>query len=232
MKNRLAIKLREKINSLPLPVKEQESKLLQLIDEAGIQSETDLINTAGNTHSDSRLRVASCVLLGRLGNRKAAPTLAQVFRQTSEKEVFWEAAKALVILKAENLHEVLVPVLSSGDVEKTCAAAWMVGMTHAKEAIPQLKDIVSDETLDVNVRSHAMEALALLGAKETVPGIIDLLKNDSAEIRFWAAYALGQLGDPRALPSLKMLINDVGISARGHGSVGEEAKNAIENIQG
>src|SRR5919109_3825137 len=52
---------------------------------------------------------------------------------------------------------------------------------------------------------HAAEALGLLGARAAVSDLIASLTSASADVRSSSAYALGQIGDRRALPHLRRL---------------------------
>jgi HEAT repeat protein len=69
------------------------------------------------------------------------------------------------------------------------------------------------------VRGHAAEALALLQNKEAVPALIRCLEDKAPEVRFWCAYALGELGDRRALHALEQLAATDDTTLPGWGSI-------------
>lgn len=89
-----------------------------------------------------------------------------------------------------------------------------------------------------NVRGQAAEGLGMLyyadkrkrAYKLAVPAILQSLKDDEAEVRFWCAYAVGNLRIKEAIPLLKKLVKDKRM-VRGFWTVGEEASDVIEAIE-
>ncbi len=74
------------------------------------------------------------------------------------------------------------------------------------------------------------EALANLRDRRAVRPLIAGLKDASTGVRFWSAFALGQLGDTRALPELKRLEAADKAALPGWWKVSKEASDAIELI--
>jgi len=65
-----------------------------------------------------------------------------------------------------------------------------------------------------------------------VPALIEALKDDNPNFRLFVIRALGKLGDDRALPNLKKLVNDTTENTVGKTTtVGEAAKEAIKAIE-
>jgi len=58
---------------------------------------------------------------------------------------------------------------------------------------------LADRNEDPRVRGLAAEALTEAGERRAVPSLIAVLGDPSVEVRFWAAFALGELGNPAAL---------------------------------
>jgi HEAT repeat protein len=56
------------------------------------------------------------------------------------------------------------------------------------------------------VRYLAADALANIGATNSVDSLISLLRDPEQDVRFAAAAALGKLGDPRAIKSLQEVL--------------------------
>ncbi len=56
------------------------------------------------------------------------------------------------------------------------------------------------------VRYLAADALANIGASNSVDPLISLLRDPEQDVRFAAAAALGKLGDPRAIKSLQEVL--------------------------
>ncbi|MEP6755994.1 MAG: HEAT repeat domain-containing protein [Chthonomonadales bacterium] len=69
---------------------------------------------------------------------------------------------------------------------------------------------------------HNVEALNVMlwAAKSEIP-----------EIRFWAAYSLGQIGDPSARPILKKMIAEDTAEVEGWWSVQREARHALTFVR-
>lgn len=81
------------------------------------------------------------------------------------------------------------------------------------------------------MRGFAAEALTGPGERRAVPGLIAALADSSAEVRFWAAFALGELADPAALSALQQLAQSDEATLPGWWSVSDEAAAAIERIR-
>ncbi len=61
------------------------------------------------------------------------------------------------------------------------------------------------------VRYLAADALANIGATQSVEPLLTLLKDPDQDVRFAASAALGKIGDPKAIPGLEnVLKNDNG----------------------
>ncbi len=80
---------------------------------------------------------------------------------------------------------------------------------------------------------HAYAALAL--GRLADPLAVDCLKkallSDSDRVRSNAAWALGQIGDPKAVASLQRLANDKATPEGRRETVGEKAREALQNIR-
>lgn len=68
-------------------------------------------------------------------------------------------------------------------------------------------------------------------AQEPVKDLIAILSHGSPELRYWAAYSLGQIGNPESIPELQRVAStDVGLLEDGR-SVKEEALEALGTIR-
>jgi len=93
------------------------------------------------------------------------------------------------------------------------AAAYGLGsaLNGRKQVTEALLQTLGDQAEDPEVRAQAAEALGDLWepvGRRPPPFIDDLvavLEEPSAEIRFWAAFALSKLGDERIVPALEHL---------------------------
>ncbi len=74
------------------------------------------------------------------------------------------------------------------------------------------------------VRYLAADALANIGATNSVDSIVSLLRDPDQDVRFAAAAALGKLGDPKAIKSLQEVVK------RDNGYVKIAAEESLEKL--
>jgi HEAT repeat protein len=99
----------------------------------------------------------------------------------------------------------LIRALGHEDSEVVMFAATALGKTRDKSAIPHLVKLLEQD--DVNVAQAALDSLSLLRASAAVDTIIEILDRDPW-VRLAAVHALGDIGDPRAVPALIPLLGD------------------------
>jgi HEAT repeat protein len=80
------------------------------------------------------------------------------------------------------------------------AAAMMSGRLQLHEAIPALRELQQDHSL--SVQSAAVGALVMLNEKPSRQPLARTLFSGSARERAQAAFVLGEIGDPTAVPML------------------------------
>ena len=78
----------------------------------------------------------------------------------------------------------------------------------------------------------AAEALINLRGRGATDSLLKALGDQSAEVRFFAAFALGELRAREALGSLEEVARRDASVVRGFGSVAEQASKAIIQIRG
>lgn len=189
-----------------------------------------LVEVVGDPRRGSSLREIACTLVATLKEKSAVTALARALEE-GQDGLEWEAAKALIRLRGESAAPALVRVLKQGAPSKQSAAAYALGWLEVPDTIPALRAAALDAHLDVEVRGHATEALGVMKAREAVPDLVALLSHESPELRYWAAYSLGQIGDPASIPELeRVAASDTGVLFR-HGSVKQEALEALATIR-
>lgn len=88
-------------------------------------------------------------------------------------------------------------------------AIWAIGQRlrrgTSNQLLPLLRGLLVNDQ-DLEVRSQVAKILGEVCDRASVPLLIGLLKNDSERLRFFAAEALGRIGDPAAVdPLFEML---------------------------
>jgi HEAT repeat protein len=145
-------------------------------------------------------------------------------------------ANALSKMPTGQTRRGLERILASGkSVESRRMAAWALGFLSDDHATPALVNALNDRAEDTDVRVYAAEALGHLqpetGRDEALAALLHALTDREPEVRFWAAFALGNLGDERAIPALQRLAERDSEVVPGWWSIQREALESIEQIR-
>jgi HEAT repeat protein len=111
------------------------------------------------------------------------------------------------------------------------AAAYAMQIVTTPRTIRALESTVKNKAERPRVRGEAAEALAHCHRRQSHDVLLTGLDDSSKDVRFWCVFALGEMAEKRALPSLKRLVATDGRVLKGFHSVAKEAADAIENIQ-
>ena len=165
---------------------------------------------------DSKVRKKSAEALGSIGDMRAVEPLIEALKDEDEN-VRENAAKALGQIKDVKAVEPLIVALEDKDsgVRRYAAAALgNIGDAKAVESlIEALKvgdfyDITwGNAKFDEDAREAARDALVNIG-EPAVESLIDVLKGEDSNIKKYAAMALGQIGDLKALEPLIKALSD------------------------
>jgi len=139
--------------------------------------------------------------LGILIARAAVPDLVAA-AHSSDETLSLESLNALSKIKDRSAGPQLVDLLDSPDKEITQQASVAVGILRASQAEPKLQQIYENGA-DPKSEEKAMEGLAYLGDKASVPVFTKALGSIDKEIRTSAAEGLARARDPKALPDLE-----------------------------
>jgi HEAT repeat protein len=143
----------------------------------------------------------------------------------------FEAAKQVWSIDGNAVVKELIRTLHAGRrVFNRCAAAYAMQAVSSVSAINALERTVRDKSENSDVRGHAAESLAHHHRRSTHNVLIRALQDPSKDVRFWCAFALGQMQEKRAVPVLQLLLTDERV-VRGFHSVAEEAADAISDIE-
>jgi HEAT repeat protein len=192
-----------------------------------------LIALLDNALLDPQIHAEVCGILGKLGEKRAASAVMAIFRASPARLVWWEAAKALALINSKRAVRPLIASLAAGNNEQRSAAIHALSGLGDPRSIEPLLAILSNPHDDPTVRGHAAEALAQFVDRQAdiVPYLIRALDDSHPEVRFWAAFALGQQGDEQALPALRRLAETDTATLPGWWSVRREAADAIAHIK-
>jgi HEAT repeat protein len=144
----------------------------------------------------------------------------------------FEAAKAVWEDSDERLERPLILTLKNGRKPfNRAAAAFAMQMVTTPKTMRALESVVKNKSERPRVRGEAAEALAHRHRKKSHDVLLAELGDSSKDVRFWCAFALGEMAEKRAIPSLKRLAATDKRIVKGFHSVAKEAADAIENIQ-
>jgi HEAT repeat protein len=145
-------------------------------------------------------------------------------------------ANALSQIRTRQTRRGLERILVSGrSPEARKRAAWALGFLNDEEAASALLRTLGDRKDEADVRAYAAEALGHMAPHsphdEALAALLRALNDPAPEIRFWSAFALGNLGDERAIPALQQLAARDSESVPGWWSIRKEALDSIEQIK-
>lgn len=99
----------------------------------------------------------------------------------------------------------LVKLLNEGELAEQFYAALALGETGGAAAAGALRRAAADEKAHWLVRKNALRSLGNRKDSEAVDILLPLLKTKRPDLRYFAAEALGQIGEPAVQPLLEQL---------------------------
>lgn len=155
-----------------------------------------------------------------------------VRRPDEDVELRAEAARSLAFLGSRLATRPLIDtMLTDKEVELRKAAAYALGGLRDKRAFEAMLDVLNNMHEAPEVRGMVAEQFTNLRDDRAIAPLIAALNDPSVEVRFWAAYALGQLGGVEAIPALERVATGDEAVRAPYGSVKNEAAEAITNIR-
>jgi HEAT repeat protein len=162
-----------------------------------------LVGVMKGTGSNSASREAAKGL-GVLLAQAAAPDLVAA-AHSSDVDLAREALNSLAKIKDMDAGPKLVDLLDSPNKDVKRDASVTVGILRAKDALPKLQTIFQSDP-DVKDKVAAMQGLAYLGDKISVPVFTPALWNENKDIRQGAAEGLARAADPQSLSELQKAV--------------------------
>ena len=144
----------------------------------------------------------------------------------------FEAAKAIWEDPDPQLEQPLIQTLRKGRKPfNRAAAAYAMQIVTTSRTVRALEHTLMNTAESPRVRGEAAEALAHYHRTESHDVLLRGLNDASREVRFWCAFALGEMAEKRAVPALTRLVDSDKRTVKGFHAVAKEAADAIANIE-
>jgi HEAT repeat protein len=152
--------------------------------------------------------------------------------QTRREAKIWDQARSLIQADDTTAVPRLIRDLrTSRDCEKRVAAAYTLGFLRDRRAAKALIQVLSRRRQSPRLRGQAAEALGYLFIFRTdrlaFLTLLEGLEDPSPEVRFWSVFAIGQMGNRKAIPALTKISQKDKATLPGWWSIAKEAKAAI-----
>jgi HEAT repeat protein len=165
---------------------------------------TTLIATLNDTRSNDASREAAKAL-GILVAKPAVPDLVKA-AHSSDTDLARETLNALSKIKDPAAGPQLVDLLDSPTKDVKRDACVTVGILRTKDALPKLQSIFEGGP-DQKDKVAAIQGLAYLGEKVSVPLFIKALWSQDKTVRQAAAEELARAADPQSLGELEKAVS-------------------------
>ena len=174
-------------------------------------------------------REAAVVPVVRLAGLRALPQLLDALRLGEQEGHDNDGPAALVAdLVQESPAEaapVLLTMLRAEDPARRAHAAWLLGFAIPAATVEPLVTALSADR-SAEVRAAAAGALSSFeGSEDATNSLVRALDDAAEQVRISAASSLGYLGDVRAVPRLRVALEDPAAGVRA------SAKYALEQLQ-
>ena len=159
----------------------------------------------------------------------------QVDAFEAAKAVWKDPANVVTVRDAadKQLERSLILTLKHGHrpFNRAAAAYAMQLLLSSPRAIRALEGVVKNKSENPRVRGDAAEALAHRHRRKSHDVLLTALGDSSKEVRFWCAFALGEMAEKRAVAALEGLAATDNRVVRGWHPVAKEAADALKNIK-
>jgi HEAT repeat protein len=146
-------------------------------------------------------RCAAVIALGKLGDRRAIPSLMAFLESAfdaaipSEANLICDAMIALAQLHADQALWFFERAVCTGDFEQVKAAMWCLRQYSSSEAVPFLLGVLADRS-SPGPRGAAARTLGLIGDCRAQQLLITIIEDETEDewLRYNAGEALGRIG--------------------------------------
>ena len=146
--------------------------------------------------------------------------------------------KAQALIQADDrraVPQLIRDLNTTKDLDVRRTAAYVLGFLHDRRAIRPLIQTLQRQKEQPGVRGQAAEALGYLSIRRAKPSafsaVLGGLSDPSIEVRFWSAFALGLMGNRKAIPALRKIARNDKAVLRGWWSLAKESRDAIRTIE-
>lgn len=230
----MADSLRDRLDAV-IETQPEEMRMLARKDLEWLEARTELtaaslVRLISDSAAEPKARAIGAWIIGLLGERKLIPVLEEVARSGPPNEVLWEIVKALCELNHGGaiFRELLS---ASSDSPTRLAAVYALGRLRERTALDDLCRIVGDLEEPPALRGQATEALGYLADSRSLPSLLHAARDQAPEVRFWAAFALGQIGGSAAEAILEEMTRNDHAYVEGWWEISKEAATALKSIR-
>lgn len=199
------------------------SRLSEIGDTRVIEQLLTLLENNPNTN----VRALVLQVLGEIADASIAPTLARVLENDVDSDVRSRAALALGKTGSPEAYSALATALEKdAEVKVRQQVIIALGYLRDKRIVPDLVQIMETEG-DKETRTFAAESLGRIGSEDCFLPLVEALANQEFPpiVRYYVAYALGLMGDRRALEPLAAASQD------SHSWIAQMAGESLAKIQ-
>jgi len=176
--------------------------------DPGVTVDPAVTTALAATLKDARSSPAAREAAKGLGTLLAAPALPDLVTaaHSSDADLAREALNALAKIKDRTAGPQLVDLLDSPNKDVKHDACVTLGILRTNEALPKLQSIF-ENAADPKDKVGAVQGLAYLGEKVSVPLFTKALWNENKEIRQAAAEGLARAADPQSQGELEKAVS-------------------------
>lgn len=179
-------------------------------------------------NADESLSILIIGILAQIGAPDSSSALISLLKDAVSDEVRRRSALALGKTGGDDAFEALMSTLETeNDLRSRHHIIEALGWLGDERCIPDLVQIMQTDG-DKETRTFATEALGRIGSDACFEPLLDTLQNRDylPIVRYYAAHALGLLGNPDAIEPLRAIAND----PSEHGWVAQMAGEALERF--
>jgi HEAT repeat protein len=221
---------------------------IDLLRAAGVKLYSELLMLFQDPLHPVEQRLAASVVLARVGDRKVVPIMTRTLKD-APIQLRRSILSDLPLLADRRAIRPMIEALKT-DTDKevrTIAVSSIVSLAlilkfihnpansrkylDENRVVGTLTRILRDHLEDPGLRGVIAKDLGHLDNPGVIEPLRAALDDPSAEVRYWAAYALGYQRDQQALPALEQLAASDSALVRNLGSVSASAQRAVEVIR-